>query len=175
VLVAIPALVLLSIVAVRSFATILPGGGPLPDGDSVRTDCYVYAELVGTLAVRQDKYIDCTDGDPTCDRDRTCNNSCRFRARICTHEPGASHCTAPHSLDSLHVNRRCPLEVPGSLTGSVCGAFVDFDVPLKQGGGKPHPARVRCMSRGKAPAGVKPRTDRDVFVFTCLPRTPPCP
>jgi hypothetical protein len=54
-LVASPALVLVSIVAVRSFATILPGGGPLPDGDSVRTDCYVYAELAGSLPVRQDK------------------------------------------------------------------------------------------------------------------------
>jgi len=124
--------------------------------------------------VRQDKYIDCTDGDPTCDQDRTCNNSCRFRARICTHQPNPSHCTFPHSLDSLRVNRRCPLEVPSSLTGSVCGAFVDFDVPLKQGGGNPHPARVRCMSRGKAPRGVKPRTDSDVFVFRCLPHTPPC-
>ncbi len=34
------------VVAVRSPATILPGGGPLPDGDSLRSDCYVYAELL---------------------------------------------------------------------------------------------------------------------------------
>jgi hypothetical protein len=57
----------------------------------------------------------------------------------------------------------------------VCGAFVDFAVPLKQGGHKLRPARARCLTRARAQRGVKPRTDLDVFVFTCLPRKGTCP
>jgi hypothetical protein len=170
--VAVPVVAVLSVLTVRSFATILPGGGPLPHGSSVRTDCFLYAEMQGTLAVRQDKYIDCTDGDPACDQDRQCNGSCRFRARICTGEPRPSHCTYPHVLDSVHINRRCPMTAPPTLTGSVCGAFVDFDVPLTRKGG---PKNLRCQASAKAEASVRPRLDRDVFVFSCLPRTGPCP
>jgi hypothetical protein len=170
--VAVPVVALLSVLTVRSFATILPGGGPLPHGSSVRTDCFVYAEMQGTLAVRQDKYIDCTDGDPTCDRDGQCNGSCTFRARICTGQPDPSHCTYPHVLDSLHINKQCPMTGPATLTGSVCGAFVDFDVPLTRKGGR---RNLRCQASARAEASVRPRLDRDVFVFSCLPRTGPCP
>jgi hypothetical protein len=165
--VAIPALVLLSIFAVRSFATIFSGGGPLPNGSALGSDCYAYAEFRGTLAVRQEKYVNCADGDPTCDLDGVCNGRCEFQARICTGQPGATQCTKPHSLARLHVSRRCPLLPPSTLTGSACGAFVDFAVPLKQGGRRR--GRVRCAARATAPQGVKPRTDQDVFVFACLP------
>ena len=169
---AVPVVALLSVLTVRSFATILPGGGPLPNGSSVRTDCFLYAEMQGTLAVRQDKFIDCTDGDPTCDQDGQCNGSCTFRARICTGQPMPTHCTYPHVLHSVHISRQCPMPAPPTLTGSVCGAFVDFDVPLTRNGG---PRNRRCQASARAEASVRPRLDRDVFVFSCRPRTGPCP
>jgi hypothetical protein len=181
--VAVPVVALLSVLTVRSFAiVILPGGGPLPNGNSVRTDCFVHAEMQGNVTAMQemdihDKYIRCTDGDPTCDQDGQCNGSCEFRARICTGQPQGGqpeipHCTYPHSLDALHINKQCPMTAPATLTGSVCGAFVDFDVPLTRKGG---PRNLRCQARAKAEASVRPRLDRDVFVFSCLPRTGPCP
>jgi DNA-binding winged helix-turn-helix (wHTH) protein len=44
----------------------------------------------------------CTDGDPTCDRDGLCNDSCLFRARLCTGSvSGAMVCPAP-PLERLH-------------------------------------------------------------------------
>ena len=164
---AIPALTLLAVFAVRGRATIFSGGGPLPNGSALTADCYAYAEFRGTLAVRQEKYVNCVDGDPTCDLDRTCNGSCEFRARVCTGQPNPTNCTFPHTLARLRVSRRCPLPPPSTLTGSACGAFVDFAVPLKQGGRRR--GRVRCAARATAPQGVKPRTDQDVFVFACLP------
>ena len=164
---AIPALALLAVFAVRSFATIFSGGGPLPNGSALGSDCYAYAEFTGTLAVRQEKFVNCVDGYLTCDLDRTCNGSCQFGAWVCTGQPGATQCTFPPSLERLHVSRRGPLEPPASLESSACGAFVDFAVPLKQGGRRR--GRVRCAARATAPRGVKPRTDQDVFVFACLP------
>lgn len=165
----------LLVLAVRSAATILPGGGPLPDGDSLRSDCYVYADLDGTLPADRSKFIRCTDGDPTCDQDGLCNDSCLFRARLCTGSvSGATVCGAP-PLERLDVNRRCPLVAPSSLASSACGAFVEFAVPLKQGRRKLLSTHVRCMTRARAERGIKPRPDRDVFVFRCLPPTGPCP
>jgi hypothetical protein len=173
----------LVVAAVASRASTLPGGGPLPEGDSPFVDCYVYAEAAGSHAVTNAKYLVCTDGDPTCDQDGSCNGTCRFRARVCTRLAGVSGCTAPPSLASLKLNRRCPLEPPANLTGSVCGAFVDFDVALK-GRSQRRRARARCVSRATAggvrsgrrgPASVSRSADTDVFVFTCVPPKGGCP
>jgi hypothetical protein len=163
----------LLVAAVASRAAVLPGGGPLPDGDSPRTDCYVYAEAAGSHAVTNAKYLVCTDGDPTCDQDGLCNGTCRFRARLCLALRGVSGCQAPPSLASLKVNKRCPLTAPANLTGSACGAFVNFDVALR--GRAKRPARDRCVSRGAAPESVSRRTDSDVFVFKCVPPKGGCP
>jgi hypothetical protein len=162
----------LMVATVSSRATILPGGGPQPDGDGPFVDCYVYAEAVGTLAATNSKYLVCTDGDPTCDQDRSCNGTCRFRARVCTRLRGVAGCESPPSLDSLRLNQRCPLQRPDNLTGSVCGAFVDFDVALR---GRAKRRHARCVSRAAAPRSVSKRTDSDVFVFTCVAPRGGCP
>jgi len=163
----------LMIAAVTSRATTLPGGGPPPNGDSPFTDCYVYAEAVGSHPVKDSKYLICTDGDPTCDQDGSCNGSCRFRARVCLRLTGVAGCESPPSLESLKLNKSCKLEPPANLTGSACGAFVDFDVALK-GPNKRRSARSRCTSRAAAPASVSNRTDTDVFVFRCVAQKGTC-
>ncbi len=169
------------LVAMRSGATILPGGGPKPDGDRVSSDCYTYADVVGTAPAVQRKYLRCTDGDATCDQDMTCNGTCRFRARLCTGltaRPGsglaAGECEGPPELERYSQLPACPLTPPMALVGSVCGAFVNIDVPLR-GSRQQRAGRTRCRSLATAPRGVRPRTDTDVFVFVCLPREGGCP
>jgi hypothetical protein len=173
--------------AVRSMATILAGGGPPPDGDSLKSECYLYAEVAGTHPAKilttcpggqrppcySSKFLVCTDGDPTCDQDGTCNGVCVFRARVCTRLPPPTPpqppvCTSPPALKSIKLNRGCPLTPPATLTGSVCGAFVDFDVPLR-GSAKRRASSVRCVARGRALAGVRPPVDVDVYSFRCTP------
>jgi hypothetical protein len=159
------------VAAVASRAATFQGGGPLPNGNAQAADCYIYAEYSGTQAPDRSKYLVCTDGDPACDLDGACNGSCRFQARVCTRLAGVQGCEAPESLASLRVNSRCPLQPPATLTGSVCGAFVEFDVPL-QGRNQQRRGRTRCTASGTAPAGVRPRTDVDVYVFACAPCAP---
>jgi hypothetical protein len=185
----------LVLVAVRGLASTLAGGGPLPNGGNLPSDCYVYADVAGTLAPSTAKFLRCTDGDPTCDQDRACNGTCLFRARVCMGLTSKTRCTnppcpqsptvcdtppcppvcqPPPSLDTLVLNQRCPLEPPTSLVGSACGAFVEFPVALR-GAAKGKPGRTRCRARGVAPAGTRPRSDTDVFFFVCEPPEGGCP
>jgi hypothetical protein len=156
------------LVAVRSMASTLAGGGPLPNGNALNADCFVYAEAVGNHPVKNLKYLQCADGDPTCDQDATCNGTCVFTARVCFGLKGAgqSACTPPPLLDSVRLNHRCPLPAPTSLQGSACGAFVTFSVPRAT---KTRPGRRRCTARAKAATSVSGRVDNDVYVFRCLP------
>jgi hypothetical protein len=155
------------LVAVRSMASTLAGGGPLPNGNALNADCIVYAETVGNHPVKNLKYLQCADGDPTCDRDATCNGTCVFTARLCfgLKSAGKPACTPPPLLDSIRLNRRCPLAAPTSLQGSACGAFVTFSVPRAT---RTRPGRRRCTARGKAATSVSGRVDNDVYVFRCL-------
>src|SRR4030095_2795285 len=94
----------LMVATVASRATILPGGGPQPDGDGPFVDCYVYADAVGSHAATHSQYLVCTAGAPTCDQDRSCTGTCRFRARVCTRLRGVAGCESPPSLASLKLN-----------------------------------------------------------------------
>jgi len=156
----------LVLVAARSMATTIVGGGPLPNGNALNADCIAFAEAAGNHAVKDTKFLQCNDGDPTCDQDATCNGTCVFRARICFGLKGQPGCTPPPLLDSLRLNHRCPLTPPTSLQGSACGAFVTFDVPRAT---KQRPGRKRCTARAKAATSVSGRVDNDVYVFKCLP------
>jgi len=168
------------LVAAGSSGSLIPGGGPLPNGDSPFTDCFVYADAAGTLAPTNQKFFVCEDGDATCDQDGACNGSCLFTARMCTGLSGSSAtqamvagCQAPPTLDSLRVNRRCPLEPPAELTGSACGAFVTFQVDLK-GRRQRGRNRARCTARARGAFNGRRQTDSDVYVFTCVPRPGGC-
>jgi len=156
----------LVLVAARSMATTIAGGGPLPNGNRLNADCIAFAEAAGNHPVKDAKFLQCNDGDPTCDQDATCNGTCVFRARICFGLKGQTTCTPPPLLDSLRLNKHCPLTPPTSLQGSACGAFVTFDV---RRGTKQQPRRRRCMAHAKAATSVSGRVDKDVYVFACLP------
>jgi len=167
------------LVAAGSRGALVPGGGPLPLGDSPFNDCYAYASVAGSLLPTNQKFIVCQDGDATCDLDGACNGSCLFGASLCTGLSGnsatgamVSGCTVPPALDRLRVNRRCPLEGPG-LDSPACGAFVNFKVDLK-GRRRQKRNRVRCTARAVATVDGRQRIDSDVYVFTCVPRPGGC-
>jgi hypothetical protein len=155
---------------------LIPGGGPLPLGDSPATDCFVYARAAGTLVPTNQKFFVCQDGDATCDQDRTCNGACVFTAQVCTGLSGSSatgamvsaSCETPPAYDRVRVNEACPLDAPTDLTGSACGAFVTFQVELK-GRRQQKRSRSRCTARAAATVDGRRRTDSDVYVFTCEP------
>jgi hypothetical protein len=155
------------LVAVRSMATTLAGGGPLPNGSALNADCFVYAEVAGNHPVKNLKFLQCADGDPTCDQDATCNGTRLHRACLLRPEGcGSVRLHSPPLLDSVHLNHRCPLPAPTSLQGSACGAFVTFSVPRAT---RTRPGRRRCTARAKAATSVSGRVDHDVYVFRCLP------
>ncbi len=171
----VAAAAMIAVAAVTSGA-LIPGGGPLPLGDSPATDCFAYARAAGTLVPNNQKYFVCQDGDAACDQDRTCNGTCLFSAQVCAALSGSSatgamvsaSCTPPPALDKFRVNKACPLDPPASLTGSACGAFVSFPVPLK-GRRQQRVNRRRCTARAVATVEGRRRTDSDVYVFTCEP------
>jgi hypothetical protein len=164
----------LVVVAVASRASTLQGGGPQPNGNSPFADCLGYASTVGTHPVTNLKYLVCTDGDPTCDQDATCNGTCRFRGRFCFGLTGVPGCTPPPTAGTVRLNRRCPLPAPTGTAGSACGAFVDFDVPLR-GRNARRSTRARCVARVTAPLSVSRRADSDVYVFRCVAPKGGCP
>src|SRR4030095_8262167 len=98
------------VVAAASRASTLQGGGPQPNGDSPYVDCYTYANTVGSHAVTNSKYLVCTDGDPTCDQDGSCNGTCRFRARLCLGLTGVAGRTPPPPPRGPELNQRCALD-----------------------------------------------------------------
>ncbi len=160
--------------AIASRAANIPGGGPLPDGNSPFVDCYGYANTVGTHEILNLKQLACTDGDPTCDQDRSCNGTCRFRARFCLGLANVAGCTPPPTIDRVRLNKGCPLEAPAGTSGSACGAFVDFEVPLR-GAAQRRAGRKRCTAGIRASRSVSDRTDKDIYSFKCVAPKGGCP
>jgi hypothetical protein len=86
--------VLLVLLAVTSIAraraaaaqALIPGGGP------AKSDCY--GEWLSAAANRGATGIDCQDGDPACDPDRTADGTCLVAAGICLHMDNVPRCTA---------------------------------------------------------------------------------
>ena len=85
------ALVLTGMLAATASAVEVPGGR------NPRTDCYARFNVEGAAAVST-RVVQCTDGDPSCDQDASCNGSCQFRASLCLNRGD----DAPTALRYLH-------------------------------------------------------------------------
>jgi hypothetical protein len=164
----------LALAATPAAAVQVPGGG------SARTDCYARFEVDVPAAVST-REVQCTDGDPACDRDGACNDSCRFGVALCLNQPdNRPTCIPPFppaALKSVKLPRRGPasgLQVP-ALDSSACGAFLDVDVPVKlrKHGKVKRPGKQKLNVKAKSPA--KPKNDKDQLRLVCLPRTGDCP
>jgi hypothetical protein len=156
------------------------GAVQVPGGGSARTDCYARFEVDVPAAVST-REVQCTDGDPACDRDGACNDSCRFGVALCLNQPdNRPTCIPPFppdALKSVKLPRRGPasgLQVP-ALDSSACGAFLDVDVPVKlrKHGKVKRPGKQKLNVKAKSPA--KPKNDKDQLRLVCLPRTGDCP
>ena len=148
--------------AVRSMATILAGGGPLPDGDSLKSECYLYAEVAGTHQAKMlttcplkgqqppcysSKFLVCTDGDPTCDQDRTCNGVCVFRARVCTQIGRAPRLPADPARHADGIGVRGVRGVRRAAQGPREATRLQRALrgPREGTGGRPSARRRRCL------------------------------
>src|SRR5216117_3203988 len=141
-------------------------GTTVPGGGQAKSDCYVVLDASGSGAFTAPSTVTCTDGDPSCDQDGACNDSCTFRVRLCVNQPGLPACVAPLSLDSVKPGSLPP---PG-LIGENCGSFVDKTVQVRTRGNRKRPGKLKIKAQGKAPKGTKPRVDKDTYVLVCQPR-----
>jgi hypothetical protein len=176
------ALLLLGFGASRAGAEILLGNGK-PD-----SNCYTGLDVgsaTGAIITEDKKatVYSCVDGS-ACDLDGACNNSCTFVIGVCINIPDVEGCVAPTELDSLKAkgnvtgvkgaSGKLVIELPSALEGSLCGAFLDVTVPLKENkkGVKSNKGKVKLD--GKAPKGTKPRKDKDKFDLVCEPAPEGC-
>jgi hypothetical protein len=122
------ALAATGLVVSAGLTTVIPGGG------APRSDCYVVLNVQGTRPLSNPKTLECTDGDPSCDTDGTCNDACILTVQLCINQPGMDNCTPPPALQKVKVKSHpatLTLNAPGSRTGPECGAFVDVNLPIK--------------------------------------------
>jgi hypothetical protein len=134
-----------------------------PGTGSTASECYVTFEGIATGRV------DCTDGDPTCDADGAANGTCSFAVRVCmaTALTGCEVATVT-SLKATPTKLAIPLPaVPASTPA--CGAPASIVVPLRRNGRRPGKASVTFVAKSDG----KPKRERDVLRFRCVPPAQP--
>src|SRR5690349_11094997 len=151
------------------FVADVAGAGLIPGGGKSSTDCLVEWDVQGESGSNR---ITCQDGDPNCDTDGQCQNTCTFSIRLCVNQANVSGCT-PSAFKKPPKVKMSKVPVP-STTGSeaACGDFVDVKVPLKHrhGGNKKGLMKLQVTAKGSSgPA------DKDMLFLTCTPRTGACP
>ena len=169
--------------ATRASAEIIPGNG------KAESNCYVELDIsstdgaiIDTSSPKATTYS-CVDGT-ACDLDGACNGACRFEVGVCINVAGQEGCTPPGVLESVKAkgnvtgvkgaSGKLSINVPQLLSGSVCGAFIDVNIPLKETkkGEKSNKAKVKLD--GKAEKGTKPRKDKDKYDLVCEPAPGGC-
>src|SRR5262249_43618304 len=112
------AVALAGIAAIPSIgaATVLPGG-------SSNADCISVLSVEGTAAPTNPSKLECMDGDPTCDQDGACNDSCQFIVEACQLQSGIGSCIPPAALKQpLRIHAKgVSIPPPASLSGAQCG------------------------------------------------------
>jgi len=164
-------------------ADILPGSGK-PD-----ENCYAGLDVGDTTGATIDTsspkatVYSCVDGT-ACDLDGACNNSCLFNISVCINIAGEEGCTPPGTLDSLKAkgnvtgvkgaSGKIVIDTSQLLEGSVCGAFIDVTIPLKESKKETKSNKAKVKLQAKAPKGIKPKKDKDKFDFVCEPAPGGC-
>ena len=134
-----------------------------PGTGSAASECYVTFEGIATGR------LDCTDGDPACDTDGAANGTCSFAVRVCVAQALAGCQVATvTSLKATPTKLAIPLPaVPASTPA--CGAPASIVVPLRRNGRRPGKASVTFVAKSDG----KPKRERDVLRFRCLPPAQP--
>ncbi len=121
--------------------------------------------------------LDCEDGDPACDLDRTVNGACDLAVAACLHLDDRTRCT-PRSVRRVAVRAspsrlgrmgRVPLPAPPRLpvAAATCGEDAVITLPLwRSPRGRLRPSKrvtLRLTTR------VRGRADRDRLRLRCVP------
>jgi hypothetical protein len=153
------------------FVADIGSAGLIPGGGKPSTDCLVEWDVQGASGSNR---VSCMDGDPTCDTDGQCQNTCTFSIRLCVNQSNVAGCT-PSAFKKPPKVKMSKVPVP-STTGAeaACGDFVDVAVPLKHrhGRNKFIAGRMRLQATAKGSSGP---ADKDMVFLTCMPRSGTCP
>ena len=112
--------------------------------------------------------VQCTDCDPTCDRDGEAspNQACTFKVAVCLNQPEVPGCQPQELKKAKARPKKLGLRAP-TPTGAEpgCGAFTDLVVSTRKKGRKPGKRTVKLVAKphGK---GI----DKDTILFVCTPR-----
>jgi hypothetical protein len=169
--------------ATRASADILPGSGKADE------NCYVGLDVGDTTGATIDDSspkateYSCVDGT-ACDLDGACNGSCTFSVGVCINVDGVEGCTPPGTLDKLKAkgnvtgvkgaSGKLSISVPQLLEGSVCGAFIDVTIPLKETKKETKSNKAKVKLQATAPKGTKPKKDKDKYDLVCEPAPGGC-
>jgi hypothetical protein len=151
--------------------TLVPGG-PTSKPES---DCYLELLVAGANAaqVRDRKILVCRDGD-ACDTGPAGDDRCDLRIAGCVNQTDAAlpACVAPATLSSARIRGKVAVDVSALGNGPGCTSFVTAPVPIKRNRkGVVSAGKSKVVLRGvaKAPKGVSPRKDADVWTLQCEP------
>jgi cysteine-rich repeat protein len=150
-------------------------------------DCLIGYEGIDASDVTLDgkkQVVTCTDCDPECDKDSVAeaNGSCTFQLGACINQSGVEGCTPPAGLTKAKasakvkgVKGKIDIEIPQLLEGSMCGAVLDIDVPVKETkkgakDGKGTVSLSATLKKNTAEGIDKTRTDNDKITVICAPR-----
>jgi hypothetical protein len=74
---------------------VCPAACAVPGGGSAKTDCVAgFDGITLNSPVQNPKFIQCTDGDPSCDTDGALNGACSVLVSVCLQNTGAPTCNA---------------------------------------------------------------------------------
>src|SRR5947207_11893517 len=76
-------------------------GTTVPGGGQAKSDCYVVLDASGSSGFTAPSTVTCTDGDPSCDQDGACNDSCTFSVWLCVQQSDLPRWVTPPSLDHV--------------------------------------------------------------------------
>ena len=144
-------------VSVSSTTTTLPRS--FSGTGAAASECYVTFDGISTGRLA------CTDGDPACDADGTANGTCTFAFRVCVRQ-ALPLCQAGTvtSLKATPTKLAIPLPaIPASTPA--CGAPAQVAVALRRNGRRPGKVTLRFVAKSEG----KPKRERDVLRFRCLP------
>jgi hypothetical protein len=178
----------LLVVAAAAHATVVGGGG------SPTTDCLLVFDAAVNTPAAKPKYVTCTDGDPTCDMDKTVNGVCEFPVGACANSTFDSRCTVSgvqsitvaHALDDgdskfdtqfqALQQRIAGTIAPPTSDPDSCISPVTFRLPVDGPYLNNVCRRVRktiAVTTVSTPIGGRLFVDKDKMRLTCNPAPPP--
>ncbi|HEV7734021.1 MAG TPA: hypothetical protein VGR62_17755 [Candidatus Binatia bacterium] len=164
-----------------------PGRCPIPGGGAARTDCFFeFDGIVPNMPAAKPTYLQCTDGDPTCDVDATVDGACNFMVSVCLNNfDGRFPTCQPRKVYAFDIKGELPSRpnhdpqmqaivaaatAPMPTDDSVCSEPRPWTIELKVQNGAPVRTIEMLKARGYGDVfGQRSRPDSDTIKVVCLP------